>query len=60
MMSYGQLFLTILPVFALIAFGTLLRRAQWITEGAEDSLFNLVVKVTYPCLIFEAVIQVFR
>ena len=55
MMSYGQLFLTILPVFALIAFGTLLRRAQWITEGAEDSLFNLVVKVTYPCLIFESV-----
>ena len=55
MTSYGQLFLIILPVFALIAFGALLRRAQWITEAAEDSLFNLVVKVTFPCLIFESV-----
>ena len=55
MTSYGQLFLVILPVFALVAFGTLLRRAQWITEAAEDSLFNLVVKVTFPCLIFESV-----
>lgn len=54
-MSYGQLFFTILPVFALIALGTGLRHWLIITEAAEDSLFNLVVKVTYPCLIFESV-----
>jgi len=54
-MSYSQLFLTILPVFALIALGAALRRVQWITEAAEDSLLNLVVKVTFPCLIFESV-----
>ena len=54
-MSYGQLFLTILPVFALIAIGVLLRQGQWITEAAETSLLNLVVKVTYPCLVFESV-----
>lgn len=55
MMSYGQLFLTVLPVFAMIGLGALLRRAQLITEAAEESLFNLVVKVTTPCLIFESV-----
>ena len=55
MMSYGHLFLTILPVFAMIGLGVLLRRGQLITEAAEDSLLNVVVKVTFPCLIFEAV-----
>jgi predicted permease len=55
MMSYGQLFLTVLPVFAMIVLGAFLRRTQLITESAEESLFNLVVKVTTPCLIFESV-----
>ena len=55
MMSYGQLFLTVLPVFAMIAIGALLRHTDWITAAAEDSLYNLVIKVTFPCLIFEAV-----
>ena len=56
MTSYGQLFLVILPVFAMIALGVGLRRLQWITEAGEDSLFNLVVRVTFPCLIFESVV----
>lgn len=55
MMSYGQLFLTVLPVFAMIALGVVLRGTRLITESAEDSLFNLVVKVATPCLIFESV-----
>lgn len=55
MTSYSQLFLILLPVFAMIALGVLLRRTQWITEAAEDSLFNLVIKLTFPCLIFESV-----
>lgn len=55
MMSYGQLFLTVLPVFAMIALGAILRRTQLLTEAAEDSLFNLVIKVATPCFIFESV-----
>ena len=55
MMSYGQLFLVLLPVFALIALGSVLRHFNWVTERAEESLFNLVIKVTFPCLIFESV-----
>jgi len=55
MMSYGQLFLVVLPVFVMIVLGVILRRTRLITESAEDSLFNLVVKVTTPCLIYESV-----
>ena len=35
MMSYGQLFLTLLPVFALIALGVALRHFDWVAEKAE-------------------------
>lgn len=56
MTAYGQLFLIILPVFAMIAIGVGLRRWQWITEAGEDSLFKLVVRVTFPCLIFESIV----
>ncbi|MDI1319183.1 MAG: AEC family transporter [bacterium] len=56
MTPYGQLFLIILPVFALIALGVGLRRWQWITEAGEDSLFKLVVRVTFPCLILESIV----
>lgn len=55
MMSYGQLFLVLLPVFAMIAIGTAMRHWQWISEAGENSLFNLVIRVTTPCLIFESV-----
>jgi len=55
MMCYGQLFLTVLPVFAMIALGTVLRQVKWISEAAEESLFNLVIKLTFPALIFESV-----
>lgn len=57
MTSYGQLFLTILPVFALIGLGLLLRRAGWIAAEAENTMLNLVVKVAFPCLIFDLVLS---
>lgn len=56
MTSYGQLFLTLLPVFAMIVIGVAVRRWQWVTEAGEDSLFKLVVRVTFPCLIFESIV----
>ncbi|HET7536844.1 MAG TPA: AEC family transporter, partial [Candidatus Didemnitutus sp.] len=55
MTSYSQLFMAILPVFAMVAIGGALRHWQWITESAETSLFNLVIKIAMPCLIFESV-----
>ncbi|HYC72955.1 MAG TPA: AEC family transporter [Opitutaceae bacterium] len=57
MTSYGQLFLTILPVFTIIALGFVLRRVQWIAAEAEGTLLNLALKVAFPCLIFESVVR---
>lgn len=55
MMSYWQLLLLVLPVFALIAIGVVVRRVHWVEGEAETSLIRLVVNLLYPCLIFESV-----
>ncbi|HWA27605.1 MAG TPA: AEC family transporter [Lacunisphaera sp.] len=55
MMSYGQLFLAVAPVIALIGLGLPLRRANWISEAGEETLLILIVRVLMPCLIFESV-----
>ena len=55
MMSYWQLLQLVLPVFAVIAIGVVVRRVHWIEGEAETSLIRLVVNLCYPCLIFESV-----
>jgi malate permease and related proteins len=55
-MSIGELFRLILPVFALIAVGSVLRRFHWIEGPAETSLLRLVVDVTMPCLVFDSIV----
>ena len=56
-MSYGQLFLAVAPVIALIGLGLPLRRMNWISEAGEETLLNLIVRVLTPCLIFESVVR---
>lgn len=56
-MSYWEILLLILPVFALIAIGVGLRRLSWLTAEADASLLKLVVNFLYPCLIFENVLN---
>ncbi len=55
MPTYFQLLLLVVPVFALIGVGVVVRRLHWIEGEAEASLIRLVVNVCYPCLIFESV-----
>jgi len=55
MLSYWELVLLILPVFAVIAIGLVLRRVHWIEGVAEKSLIQLVINLCMPCLIFESV-----
>jgi malate permease and related proteins len=55
MASYWQLLLLILPVFALVAVGVVVRRIHWVEGPAETSLIRMVVNLCYPCLIFESV-----
>ncbi len=56
MPSYWQLLLLILPVFALIGIGAVMRRVRWLNAEADASLLKLVVNFLYPCLIFENVL----
>jgi predicted permease len=56
-MTYWEILLLILPVFALIAIGVGLRRLSWLTAEADASLLKLVVNFLYPCLIFENVLN---
>ncbi len=55
MPSYVQLLLLVVPVFAIIGVGVVVRRVHWIEGDAETSLIRLAVNVCYPCLIFESV-----
>src|ERR1044071_9673231 len=55
MPSYWQLLLLVVPVFAVIGVGVVVRRVHWIEGEAETSLIRLAVNVCYPCLIFESV-----
>lgn len=55
MPTYLELLLLVLPVFALIAVGVVVRRVHWVEGEAETSLIRLVVNLCYPCLIFESV-----
>lgn len=57
MTSYSQLFVVVLPVFLVVGLGVWLRRVNWVTEQAEDSLFALAIKVATPCLIFDSVVS---
>lgn len=54
-LSYLQLLLLILPVFAVIAIGVVLRRVHWLEGTAEVSMIRLVIYLCMPCLIFESV-----
>lgn len=56
-MSYWQILVLILPVFALIGVGVGMRRLGWLTEQADASLLKMVVNYLYPCLIFESVLN---
>ena len=55
--TYAQLFLTVLPVFLLIAAGAVARRVEWISQSGEDSLFSLVFRLFFPALILESVLN---
>jgi len=55
--TYLQLFSIVLPVFLVVAVGVVLRRVEWVSEASERSLFNLVINVAAPCLIFDSVVS---
>lgn len=56
MLSYWELLLLIIPVFAIVAIGVVLRRVHWVEGTAETSLMRVVINVCMPCLIFESIV----
>lgn len=54
--GYWSLLALVLPVFAVIAAGVVVRRVGWLKPEADESLLKLVVNLLYPCLIFQHVL----
>lgn len=46
----------VLPVFIVIVVGALMRRINWLTEEADDSLLRIVVNLLAPCLILDNIL----
>lgn len=45
----------VIPVFAIMAAGLGIRRLDWLSEEADQSLFRVVVNFLMPCLILDTV-----
>ncbi|HTI68502.1 MAG TPA: AEC family transporter [Candidatus Limnocylindria bacterium] len=52
-----QVFESVLPVFILAGVGVILRKVEWLTQEADESLIRVVVNVLTPCLIFDRVLN---
>jgi len=46
----------VLPVFGIVAVGLLMRRLNWLTEEADQSLLRVNINLLLPCLILDAAI----
>lgn len=46
----------VLPVFGIAAVGLLMRRLNWLTEEADQSLLRVNINLLLPCLILDAAI----
>ncbi|NUN92934.1 MAG: AEC family transporter [Verrucomicrobiae bacterium] len=47
---------TVLPIFATIGLGALIRRLGWLTREADASLSRITINLLFPCLIFESLL----
>lgn len=47
----------VLPIFGLMAAGLGLRKLNWLTEEADQSLMRINVNVLLPCLIFDSALD---
>lgn len=55
--TFAEVLSAVLPVFVLAAVGVLLRKIEWLTHEADESLIRVVVNVLTPCLIFDRVLD---
>lgn len=55
MIDIWMVFSAVTPAYLLVAAGAWLRKAEWLTHEADDSLLRVVVNVLTPCLILDNV-----
>jgi predicted permease len=46
----------VLPVFCMTGVGVALRKLNWLTEEADQSLLRVCINLLLPCLIFESIL----
>ena len=44
----------VLPIFGIAAVGLLIRKLNWLTEQADQSLLRVNINLLLPCLILDA------
>jgi malate permease and related proteins len=57
MIDFWTVFSAVMPVYCLVAVGVFLRKADWLTHQADESLIRVVVNVLTPCLILDNVLN---
>jgi malate permease and related proteins len=53
MNEFSTVLNAVVPVFAIMAAGLLIRRLNWLSEEADQSLFRVVINLLMPCLILD-------
>jgi predicted permease len=56
-LTFAEVLSAVLPVFGLATVGVALRKVEWLTHEADESLIRVVVNVLTPCLIFDKVLD---
>jgi hypothetical protein len=57
MIEFWTVFAAVMPMYCLVAVGVVLRKAEWLTHEADESLIRVVVNVLTPCLILDNVVS---
>lgn len=53
MIDFGTVLNAVIPVFVIMAAGLVIRRLNWLSAEADQSLFRVVVNLLMPCLILD-------
>ena len=57
MNEFYEVLSAVLPVFAIMGVGFGLRRMNWLTEEADQSLMRVTINALLPCLVIDSVIK---
>jgi malate permease and related proteins len=53
----GKVLLAVLPVFCIAVIGIFMRKMNWLTEQADQSMLKVTINVLSPALIFDSILN---